>query len=159
MLGFVYAGLATSLCSLAAGCLLYVRSAHDEARRAAAAILLLGGSHISRVASTLLEGQGREPVAAAAAAAPVASGEGGSASGAKPGGGASAEERFRCHLAQLTGEGGSAAAQDAGGSRASGATEEQPGDPPSAACAEFQRQWARLKRSLGMVRQGGASST
>lgn len=48
MLGFIYAILASALCSLAAGCLVYVRSSHDEVRAAAAALLQEAGSKISK---------------------------------------------------------------------------------------------------------------
>ena len=50
VLGFVYAGLASALCCLAAGCLVYVQSTHDEVRQSVGAILLDAGSQISRQA-------------------------------------------------------------------------------------------------------------
>ena len=48
MLGFIYAILASAACSLFAGCLVYVRSSHDEVRASAAALLLNAGRHISQ---------------------------------------------------------------------------------------------------------------
>ena len=48
VLGFIYAILASALCSLAAGCLVYVRSTHDEVRAAAAALLQEAGSKVSK---------------------------------------------------------------------------------------------------------------
>lgn len=48
MLGFIYAILASAVCSLAAGCLVYVRSTHDEVRASAAALLLAAGKRISK---------------------------------------------------------------------------------------------------------------
>ena len=37
-----------SVATLVAGCLVYVKSAHDEARKAAAALVRDSGAHISR---------------------------------------------------------------------------------------------------------------
>lgn len=47
VLGFIYAILASAACSLFAGCLVYVRSSHDEVRASAAALLLEAGRRIS----------------------------------------------------------------------------------------------------------------
>ncbi|KAI7842827.1 hypothetical protein COHA_003573 [Chlorella ohadii] len=58
VLGFIYAILASALCSLAAGCLVYVRSSHDEVRAAAAALLQEAGSKVSKLSSSLLDPSG-----------------------------------------------------------------------------------------------------
>ena len=48
VLGMILAVLASALSSLIAGSLVYVKSAHDECRRAAAALVLDSGAQLSR---------------------------------------------------------------------------------------------------------------
>ena len=48
VLGFMEPVLWASLATLIGGCLVYVKSAHDEARKAAAALVRDAGAHISR---------------------------------------------------------------------------------------------------------------
>ncbi|PRW60354.1 riboflavin kinase isoform B [Chlorella sorokiniana] len=66
VLGFIYAILASALCSLAGGCLVYVRSTHDEVRASGAALLREAGARISQLSSRLLDTS--QPPAAKAAA-------------------------------------------------------------------------------------------
>jgi len=47
VLGFVYSALAAACASVLAGCLLMVRSAHDEVRESVAALALKAGQLIS----------------------------------------------------------------------------------------------------------------
>ena len=53
VLGFIEAVLWASLATLVGGCLVYVKSAHDEARKAAAALVRDSGAHISRCVWTV----------------------------------------------------------------------------------------------------------
>lgn len=46
-LGFVYSALAAAGASVVAGCLVWVRSAHDEVRESSAALALKAGQFIS----------------------------------------------------------------------------------------------------------------
>ena len=68
MLGFIEAVLWASLATLVGGCLVFVKSAHDEARKAAAALVRDAGAHISRWGSAVLlwppQYYGQLPVAA-----------------------------------------------------------------------------------------------
>ena len=48
VLGFIESVLWASLATLVAGCLVYVRSSHDEARKAAAFLVRDSGARISR---------------------------------------------------------------------------------------------------------------
>lgn len=139
VLGFVYAGLASALCCLAAGCLVYVQSTHDEVRQSVGAILLDAGSQISRLASSLLERSGE-------------------ADGVKLNGGALdqrgpvavQQEAYRRRLLDLVGPAATPRTGSHGktGSPAAttGVAAARAGDPSS-----MQPQWARLKRSLGMA--------
>jgi len=58
VLSYIYVSLSLSACTLAAGCLLYVKSAHDGVRESSAALLLHMGKEISRQVGCLVSVRG-----------------------------------------------------------------------------------------------------
>eukprot|EP00887_Chlorella_sp_A99_P008076 scaffold12.g8076.t1 len=130
VLGFCYACLACFACCIVAGCLLYVKSAHDEVRSSLAALLLAYGRAISRAASQLLE-----PVAGGAEGVPASLGE--------------QEERLRSRLEEMA---AAAAAMATGSLEPKGAGSRQNRwEGGLQGTGEVRRQLARLNRSLGMA--------